>query len=321
MTTDLATTSTSTPSTAFARELQRVGELVDGGVAANTRRAYTADLADFAAYCGDRDLDPLPAAPTTVAAYLAWLVEDRGLKTSTARRRLAAIATAHTAAGFDSPTASLLVRTAWRGLTRQHGTAQTAKRAITVGELRAMVDGCGDDLAGIRDRALLLVGFGAALRRSELVALRVEDVRVEVEGLRVMVRRSKTDQHGAGEEVAIARGSGSTDPVAALAAWLATAQVGDGAIFRRIDRHGNVGEALSSQSVALVVKSRAAAVGIDPEVVAGHSLRSGLATAAAAAGAEERDIQRQTRHKSTAMVRRYVQSATAFDRNVTRGLL
>lgn len=321
MTTDITITGSTTDATLFAGEVDRVAELVADGVAANTRRAYTGDLADFASYCGDRGLAALPADPTTVAAYAAWLVEGRGLKIATARRRLAAIATAHAAAGFDSPTASLLVRTAWRGLTRQHGTGQTAKRAITVAELRAMVEGCGDDLAGLRDRAMLLIGFGAAMRRSELVALRVEDVRVEVEGIRIAIRRSKTDQHGAGEVVAITRGTGSTDAVAALAAWLAASGIADGAIFRRIDRHGRIGDGLTPQSVALVVKSRAAAAGIDPEVVAGHSLRSGLATAAAAAGAEERDIQRQTRHKSTAMVRRYVQAATVFDRNVTRGLL
>jgi integrase len=174
-----------------------------------------------------------------------------------------------------------------------------------------MAASCDDTLIGRRDRALLLLGFAAALRRSELVALAVADMAVVAEGIRLTVRRSKTDQDAAGAVIGVVRTGTPSCPVAALTAWLAAAGITDGRLFRRVDRHGRIGAALSDQSVALVVKRRAALVGLDAAAFSGHSLRAGLATAAAAHGVEERLIMRQTRHVSLT-VRRYIRDGEVF---------
>ena len=179
-----------------------------------------------------------------------------------------------------------------------------------------------DDLRGLRDRALLLVGFAGGMRRSELVGLDVGDVVEEKEGLRITIRRSKTDQEGAGREIGIVRGRHPlTDPVAALADWLAAAGIEEGPIFREVDRGNRVGTArLSDRAVARIAKGAAERVGIDPATVSGHSLRSGLATSAAAAGAPERTIMRTTGHRSEAMVRRYIRAGSVFTESASRYL-
>ena len=170
---------------------------------------------------------------------------------------------------------------------------------------------------GTRDRALLLVGFAGAFRRSELVSLDVADVTFGADGLIVQLRRSKTDQEGEGRKVGLPFGSNPlTCPVRALRAWLDVAVVARGPIFRAVDRHGNVADVrLTDQSVALVVKRCAKAAGLDSEKYAGHSLRSGLATAAAMADVSERAIMAQTGHKSLPMVRRYIRDGSLFRRN------
>jgi site-specific recombinase XerD len=317
MTTDLDRIPT-TASVDLAADADGARRYVANAVAANTRRAYASDLRVFVDYCNGRGLVAIPASPETVAAFVAWSVDAAGHKPATIRRRLSAISMAHKTNGLEAPTEAAVVRAVWRGIAREHGTANEPKRAISANELRAMVESCESDLAALRDRAMLLVGFGAALRRSELVALRIEDIEVIAEvGLRITIRRSKTDQAGEGRVVGIPVGSSSTtDAVAAFLAWSGAAGLVAGPVFRRVDRHGNVGaEALSAQSVALVVKARAAAVGIDAERVSGHSLRSGLATSAAAAGASERSIMAQTGHKSVTMARRYIQRGSVFRDN------
>jgi len=172
-------------------------------------------------------------------------------------------------------------------------------------------------LIGVRDRALLLVGFAGAFRRSELVSLDVADVAFGADGLIVQLRRSKTDQEGEGRKVGLPFGSNPlTCPVRAVRAWLDVAVIVRGPIFRPVDRHGNVaGTQLTDQSVALVVKRCAKAAGLDPRRYAGHSLRSGLATAAAMADVSERAIMAQTGHKSLPMVRRYIRDGSLFRRN------
>lgn len=284
--------------------------------AANTLRAYRSDWGDFTAWCGAHGLEPLPASPETVALYLAALV-DAGRKTSTLRRRLSAISQAHQAAGLESPTRDGRVRLVWSGIRRTHGTAQVGKSPAVTADIRAMVGTLGESLAGVRDRALLLVGFAGALRRSELVGLDVADVEQTREGLVVTVRRSKTDQEGAGRRIGIPYGSNpETCPVRALGAWLEASTIGEGALFRPISRHGALGAGrLTSQSVALVVKRAASSAGLDPAQFAGHSLRSGLATAAAAAGVSERAIMATTGHSSVAMVRRYIREGSLFREN------
>jgi integrase len=179
-----------------------------------------------------------------------------------------------------------------------------------------------NDLVGLRDRALLLVGFAGAFRRSELVALDVSDVEVGEDGLTVTLRRSKTDQEGAGRKVGIPRGSTpETCPVRALRAWLETAAITESALFRSVNRHGRVGSRLSDKHVAIAVKEAAAPVGLDVKSFAGHSLRAGLVTSAAIQGRSDRSIMNQTGHRSVAMVQRYVRDASLFRDNAAQGLL
>lgn len=286
-----------------------------------TLRAYRADWNVFTAWCVAAGLDTLPASPSTVALYLA-AEADAGRKVSTISRRLAAIAKAHQAVGFDSP-ASLkhaAVAEVWGGVRRVKGVAQTVKAPAVVDTLRAMLGQVPDNRQGLRDRALLLLGFAGAFRRSELVGLMVADVDIQRDGLVVSLRRSKTDQQGQGRKVGIPYGSRpETCPVRAVQGWLEAARPA-GPLFCSINRHGQVGAALTAQSVALVVKRHTAAAGLDAAQFSGHSLRAGLATAAAVAGVSERAIMNQTGHRSAAMVRRYIRDGNLFRENAAAGV-
>jgi len=285
-----------------------------------TRRAYQSDFSHFAAFCRSENVTALPALPVTVAAYLVMMAES-GIKPATMSRRLSAISKAHSLARLDSPASmkNALVKEVWSGIRRTVGTAQTAKAAATTNYLKQMLDHVPDTLGGLRDRALLLLGFAGAFRRSELVALNIEDIGYSPEGLVITIRRSKTDQEGSGEKVAVALGkSRETCPVVSLREWLSEADISRGPLFRGVDRWGNVrAEALTDQVVALLIKKYALLAGLDATVFSGHSLRAGLATSAAAAGASERAIMKQTRHKSEAMVRRYIRDGTLFQQNVS----
>ncbi len=283
--------------------------------APNTRRAYRADWADFTAWCRAHDRAPLPALPETVALYLAALAGHR--KTSTLTRRLSAISQAHQVAGHPSPTKDQSVRAVAAGIRRAKGTAQQGKTAAVTADVRLMVGALPATLMGRRDRALLLLGFAGAFRRSELVALDVADVVERPEGLAVTIRRSKTDQEGAGRTVGIPYGAHyESCPVRALRAWLAAASITSGPLFQAIDRHGNLLPGrLSPQGVARAVKRAAVAAGLNPTTYAGHSLRAGLATAAAEAGVSERAIMAQTGHKSLPMVRKYIRGGSLFREN------
>jgi integrase len=209
------------------------------------------------------------------------------------------------------------VREVLRGIARRHGSRQRGKRAAVTADVRAMVGTLDASPQGQRDRALLLLGFAGAFRRGELVALDVADIETVDDGLIVTIRQGKTDQEGAGREVGIPYGSRlQTCPVRALTRWLAVSVITEGPVFRPINRHGQIRPArLSAQSVALIVKRTAAAAGLDPKVYAGHSLRAGLATAAAARGVSERAIMDLTGHKSLPMVRRYIRKGSLFTNN------
>ena len=286
-----------------------------GAKAPNTWRAYQADWRDFEGWCAAHGLASLPAAPETVALYLTALAER--CKVSTLQRRIAAISQVHQAAQLEPPTRALAVRTVMAGIRRAKGTAQQGKAAAVTATIRAMVDTLPASLLGTRDRALLLVGFAAALRRSELVSLDVGDVAVAREGLVVTLRRSKTDQEGQGRQIGIPAGqNAATCPVKALRAWLRAAGIESGPIFRPINRHGQLAPArLSDKAVALVVKRCAQAAGFDPADFGGHSLRAGLATSAAAAGVSERAIMNQTGHRSVTVARRYIRAGSLFREN------
>ncbi len=215
-----------------------------------------------------------------------------------------------------------MVKRTLAGIRREKGTAQNQKNALLVDDLRRMVAPLGTSLLDRRDRALLLLGFAAALRRSELVGLRFGDVRFEEEGLVLTLRRSKTNQEGRLETIAVAYGSESTTcPVRAVRGWLAAAGIDGGPLFCGLTPQGGLRPtALVDRMVAHVVKRRCKAVGIDPSAVAGHSLRRGFATAAARAKKPDRMIKRHGRWKSTAMLERYIEDGTRWDDNASVGI-
>ena len=276
-----------------------------------TRKAYRSDFAIFASYCAERGACPMPASPETVASFLAAEAKG-GAKASTLGRRVAAIRYAHKAAGHEPPTNVEAVKATMRGIRREIGAAKVQKAPATADLLRDMLRACPDTLKGRRDRALLALGFAGAFRRSELVALRVEDIGEAPDGFRVTIRRSKTDQEGAGQEIAIPRGA-KLRPVDAVRDWLAASGITGGAIFRSINRHGRVADAaLSADAVPDIVKHYAAAAGLDPSGFAGHSLRSGFLTSGAEAGASIFKLMEVSRHRSVDTLRGYVRRADLF---------
>ena len=254
-------------SSALAPAAARAQEYFRAAQAANTRRAYASDWKHFAAWCRAAGQGSLPAAPETVVLYLSALAETA--RVSTLTRRLSAISQAHQAAGLETPTAHLAVRKLMAGIRRQKGTAQTGKRPLVTADLRVLLAPLGSRrILEVRDRALLLVGFAGAFRRSELVGLDVGDLEFNREGLIVNIRRSKTDPEGQGRKVGIPYGSTpATCPVRALEAWLAVLGADDGPLFRGINRHGHLaGGRLTAQSVALVIKRLAAAPAWKPGI-------------------------------------------------------
>ena len=284
--------------------------------AANTVRAYRSDWRIFESFCRGRDLAALPASPATVVAYAA----DRAshLKANTIERHLAAISQAHQLASVPNPVEDKLVRTVMAGIRRAKGTAQKGKEPLSAELLRKMLSQMPDDLRAARDRALVLVGFAGAFRRSELVALRYEDIRFSEEGLVVTIPRSKTDPEGEGHTIGIPYGSHPEScPVRALENWLARSSITYGCLFTRIGRWGGevTGQPISDHQLAKIIKRLAHAAGLDADAFSGHSLRSGLATAAAEGGATERAIMDQTRHRSLKQVRKYIRRGSLFREN------
>lgn len=286
-----------------------------------TRLAYRSDLALFAAWCDTRGVAAVRASPASVANYLTHLA-DAGLSAATVSRRAAAIAYAHKLAGFEPPTNAETVRATLRGIRRTLGTEPDRKAPATadvMGELLAQVP--RETLLGLRDRALLLVGFAAALRRSELVGLDVADLDFAREGLWLRLGKSKTDQEGAGTTVPVPNGA-KLKPVAALKGWLEAAALTEGAVFRRIRRGDRLGaERLSAAAVAEIVKRYAGPAGLAIEDFAGHSLRAGFATEALATGADIFKVMDQTRHRKIETLKIYDRRAKAFRNHAGKGFL
>jgi site-specific recombinase XerD len=303
-----------------ARELAAATEYARAEKAAATRRAYRSDFEIFRAWCAERRVTALPAAPEAVAAFLAHEAE-RNVRPSTIGRRVAAIRYAHKLSGFPLPTDDERVRATMRGIRRSLGASPSKKTPATAERIVAMAPLASGRLAALRDRALLLVGFAGAFRRSELVALNVEDIEETAEGLRIAIRRSKTDQEGQGHVIAIPRGVIAC-PVAALRAWLEAAGITEGPVFRPIAKGGRIHAArLTDRSVADIVKAHARRAGLDPKLFAGHSLRSGFLTSAAARGASIFKMADQSRHKSMDTLRGYVRDAEIFKDHAGKGLL
>jgi site-specific recombinase XerD len=295
--------------------LEQAREYILASKAENTLRGYKSDWRHFCEWCQTHGTTALPATPETVAAYIAECAAR--LKVGSIQRRLNAIAEAHKATGLESPTSAGMVRNTLKGIRRTIGTAPKPKAAALTDNIRSMVDAADAGLIGARDRALILLGFAGAFRRSELVSLDIEDCAFGKDGLTVTLRRSKTDQDGAGRKVGIPYGSNpETCPVRTIQAWIEQAALSGSALFRSINRHGqlHLGR-LSGIDVARVVKKLAQRAGLDPANYAGHSLRAGHATSAAIAGASERSIMKQTGHRSVQMVRRYIRDGSLFREN------
>jgi integrase len=295
--------------------LEQVWEFIRASKAESTVRGYREDWGHFCQWCQEHDLSPLPASPETVASYIA---ECAGrLKVGSLQRRLNAIAEAHKAVGLESPTSAGLVRNTLKGIKRTLGTAAVQKAPAVTDDIRAMVGATDAGLIGARDRALILLGFAGAFRRSEMVRLDVEDLDFGRDGLTVILRRSKTDQEGQGRKVGIPYGSNpETCPVRVLQAWIGLAGLESGPVFRPLNRHGKVKPGrLSGIDVARIVKKLAERAGLNAAKYAGHSLRAGHATSAAIAGASERSIMNQTGHRSVQMVRRYIRDGNLFREN------
>jgi integrase len=295
--------------------LARARAYVTHSHAKNTLDAYAADWKHFSAWCDNHKRRALPAAPETILCYVVDLVDRYTV--ATIDRRLSSIGYYHKQARHALPTKDPEVERTMRGIRRSKGIAPNGKAPILTPLLRQMVAALPEDLPGLRDKALLLVGFAGAFRRSELVGLQICDIQIGDAGLIVTLRRSKTDQEGASFTKGIPVGSSdATCPKCALEAWLQLAAITTGPVFRPIDRWGHVGtRPLSSLGVARAVKRALAAIDVDTTDYSGHSLRAGLVTAAAMAGVSERVIMQQTGHKNTAMLRRYIREGSLFREN------
>ncbi len=311
---------------------QLANDFAHSARALNTRRAYASDWRDFQFWCHSKNLSLLPAHPLTVALYLsdrasnAWIDLKGGwrkpLKTSSLQRRLSAIKTAHSMAQepFDKHHPAL--SETWKGIQKSLGVAPQGKSPLTIDDLKALIDHLdGGSLIEARDRAILLLGFAGAFRRSELVAITIEDLSFPKEGCLVHLRRSKTDQSGAGRIIAIPYGSNPlTCPVRTLQEWIAASALSNGPLFRRIDRHGHLGaHPLSDRSVALIIK-RNGYLKERSASYAGHSLRAGFATTAAQNGASEHAIMQQTGHRKSDTLRKYIRISSLWKENAATKL-
>lgn len=296
---------------------------IHAALAPRTRQAYREDLTRFLAWGGR-----IPSTPEVVAGYLAAHGDSHA--PAALGRWAVNLGRAHTSQGLTDPCRSALVRTTLRGIRRARGIAPRQVAPLEREALLALLAPLGEAPRDVRDRALLLTGFAAALRRSELVALTAADVVFGAQGLILTVRRSKTDQEGASRQIGIPPAQGPVCPVRALRAWLTTAAglgadgepVSPAPLFRPIDCHGRLApQALTGHAVAVIVKQRAAAAGLDSESFSGHSLRAGFCTAAARHGAPAWRIQQISGHKTHASLERYIRAGHLFDDHPLEGML
>ncbi len=295
-----------------------------------TIRAFNSDLASFHAFCDYNNLPYLPSSVETVVLYVSSLAAaDRPMSYATIRRRLSAISFAHRQRGLESPATPrnhFMLREVLAGIRRTLGTAQHGASPILSDQIRRIVAACPDKLLGARDRALVLFGFAAGSRASELASiLEVRDLSLTVNGdLYIRLRTSKTDQDRAGRDFIVARGQHpETCPVRAVQAWVSAARLDQtgGPLFRAVSRHGKLNSnALARRSISKILKAAASRAGLDPASVAPHGLRAGLCTSAALAGATEMEIAELTSHRSVATVRRYVRAADVLRRNASSRL-
>ena len=288
-----------------------VQEYVNNALSANTMKAYRCDLEHYMAAGG-----AIPATPEQVAAYLSAYAPT--LSIATLQRRMVSIAKAHTMQGHTDPVKSDLVKLTMRGIRRVHGKPQAQVSPILKDDLTVMLSHVPNTMKGRRDSALLLLGFCGALRRSELAAVRVEDLEFTTQGIILTLPRSKTDQTGQGRKIGIPKGRGRICPVRSVGFWLEQSGIECGPLFRPISKGGVIGdEQLSDRAIADLIKHYAGKAGLNPEKYSGHSLRSGLATSAAQHGVSSWKIRAQTGHKSDVMLARYIRDGDIFTDNAS----
>lgn len=288
--------------------------------ATNTIRAYKSDFHDFGLFCVKNGFDSLPSNPKTVSLYLTYL-STNNIKISTIKRRLVSIGVVHKTKGFYLDTKHPAIMENLFGIKRRKGIKQKGKKPLLISNLKQIInviDEVNTSKEKIsRDKAIILLGFGGGFRRNELISLDYDDLEFVDEGLKINIKKSKTDQYGEGIIKALPYFDNSRYcPVRSIQNWLKLSKIKDNAIFRKFYKGMKLSNnRLSDQSVALLIKYYLEKAGIDSSDYSGHSLRSGFATTAAEAGAEERSIMNMTGHKSTEMVRRYIKEANLFKNN------
>lgn len=309
---DIATAAPSPTPAAQQAALDQAKGYARQSLSEATLRAYRTDWDDFRAWCRAGGWQPLPAAPQTVAAYLAALATTHSR--ATLKRRLAGIGQYHRAAGHEWYAGHPAIRHTLRGIQRQHGVPPRRAAALMTAEIRRLLAACDDGLTGIRDRALILLGFAGALRRSELVGVHREHITFTAEGLRLLIPRAKTDQAGEGAELGIPKGEKkATCPIRAMETWLQVSKCEFGPVFRRIDAWGGIDHgALHPNAVTEILKRVATRAGLtvaSMERVSSHGLRAGFVTEAYRAGARDEQIMEHTRHRDLKTMRGYVRRA------------
>ena len=286
----------------------------------NTIRAYKSDFRDFGLFCAQNGFKSLPSEPKIVSIYLTHL-SSKEIKMSTLKRRLVSIGVIHKLKGHYLDTKHPIIIENIMGIKRRKGSLQKGKKPLLINNLKIIINVIDEynnqDLKKFRDRSIILMGFSGGFRRNEIVSLDYDDLDFVSEGLKITLKRSKTDQFGEGS----IKGLPYFDnpqycPVLSLKNWIEISNISSGALFRRFSKGSKLSEnRLTDQTVALLIKKYLKLAGIDNKNYSGHSLRSGFATSAAESGAEERSIMAMTGHKSTEMVRRYIKEANLFKNN------
>ena len=285
----------------------------------NTLRAYKSDFKDFGAFCYKHGLSSLPTEPKIVSLYLTHL--SKSSKISTLRRRLVSISMVHKLKGHYLDTKHPIIVENLMGIRRVKGSIQKGKKPILINHLKLIINSINEqnsnEIKKFRDKAIILIGFGGGFRRTELISIDYEDLEFVPEGLKITVRKSKTDQFGEGMIKGLPYFNDKNYcPVINLREWLEISNIKSGPVFRRFSK-GSVltDKRLTDQSVVLLIKEYLRLAGIENKNFSGHSLRSGFATVAAEFGADERSIMAMTGHKTTQMVRRYIREANLFKNN------
>ena len=286
----------------------------------NTVRAYKSDFKDFGLFCLQNGFKNLPSDPKIISLYLTHL-STKEVKLSTIKRRLVSIGVIHKMKGYYLDTKHPVIVENLMGIKRRKGTFQKGKKPILISDLKQIIDVINqqnsEDIKKLRDKSIILIGFSGGFRRNEIVSLDYEDLEFVYEGVKINIKRSKTDQFGEGSIKAIPYFDNKLYcPVTVLERWLNVSKLKKGPLFRRFSKGSKLSNyRLTDQTVALLIKNYLNLAGIDSKNYSGHSLRSGFATSAAESGAEERSIMAMTGHKSTEMVRRYIKEANLFKNN------